>query len=819
MSAPNTPSNLIQIEQEERHECHGNLAPPNLSGRVLNFHRRCTHLLQFKEEFGHCKVPQKYAANPSLANWCTRMRNSYSRMQRGLKSDCKLSPDMIERLEEIGFRWQINRRPHHATSIFIRKRKAIADEDSTPKRKKGENNNLAQSQSQPQSVNTLTTGAPASSDAENMTVTVGSTDSATGGGGFALTSSSASNGAGGNIGITEGASDRAAGELLVTAAGSSTAGAGSKASPIGGRFSFANGDGGATEDFGGDSTSQDGGNITVKACSGSTNGGAMTIPGCIGSTGLVGIVSIQSGLPRNRNDDKSVEMFQKRCRELEGFKEEFGHCSVPRKYAANPSLGNWCNDKRKSYNKIRKGLKPDRKLSQDMIERLEEIGFRWRAKGKLQKRKSIAGEGSIPNSEDPVQEHGLECDAEQCSHDSIEGSKDSEFQNLDDDETFKKHCRALIEFEEDFGHCDVPYNYTDNPTLAKWCEFMTIAYKRIQKGIKTKHLSQDRIEQLEDIGFEWKTFTLSDALFEKRCVELIEFKEDFGHCDVPSNYIDNPSLGRWCSHKRTSYSIIQGGVNTDTSLPQAWIDRLEEIGFKWQIAEYDETFDNHCRELQEFKEVFGHCDVPRNYPDNRLLSKWCEQMKNSYSKIQKGTKATHNLSEDKIKCLERIGFHLQAYDEVYDERCIELEAFKEEFGYCNVPDEYSNNPALGTCKSYNTSGIQMGMKAANNTFPEGRIERLEKIGFRLQDFDHDVIFDNHCRDLIAFKEEFGHCNVPIIYQDNFSLGHWCSSVRTHYNRFQNGMEAIHKFKKDWIELLEGLGFQWQVVVTDETLVK
>lgn len=39
-----------------------------------------------------------------------------------------------------------------------------------------------------------------------------------------------------------------------------------------------------------------------------------------------------------------------------------------------------------------------------------------------------------------------------------------------------------------------------------------------------------------------------------------------------------------------------------------------------------------------------------------------------------------------------IGFHLQAYDEVFDERCVELKAFKEEL---------------------------------------------------LQDFDHDVIFDNH----------------------------------------------------------------------------
>ena len=50
------------------------------------------------------------------------------------------------------------------------------------------------------------------------------------------------------------------------------------------------------EVFGGDSTSQHGGSITVKAGSGSTNGGAMVISGGIGTTDLGGSVSIESGV-------------------------------------------------------------------------------------------------------------------------------------------------------------------------------------------------------------------------------------------------------------------------------------------------------------------------------------------------------------------------------------------------------------------------------------------------------------------------------------------------------------------------------------------
>jgi len=70
---------------------------------------------------------------------------------------------------------------------------------------------------------TLTTGASASCcDAGDMTAIVGPTDSATGGGGFTLTSGSAYTGAGSNVVVTAGVSGGYDGGLSVVAAGSST---------------------------------------------------------------------------------------------------------------------------------------------------------------------------------------------------------------------------------------------------------------------------------------------------------------------------------------------------------------------------------------------------------------------------------------------------------------------------------------------------------------------------------------------------------------------------------------------------------------------
>jgi hypothetical protein len=127
------------------------------------------------------------------------------------------------------------------------------------------------------------------------------------------------------------------------------------------------------------------------------------------------------------------------------------HCNVSRNYKAAPSLGRWCSNIRVAYKKIQQGQKCY--LSQDQIERLEEIGFKWNIKGKHNK------------------------------------------------ETFEQHFNDLEAFIDEFGHCIVPSKYSADPALGIWCKTMRYDYNQIQP---TKKLTQDQIERLEEIGFKWK---------------------------------------------------------------------------------------------------------------------------------------------------------------------------------------------------------------------------------------------------------------------------------------------------------------------------
>jgi hypothetical protein len=68
------------------------------------FEQHCHDLEAFKSEFRHCNVSRTYLADPSLGNWCSRMRGDYNEIQQGQAPRKNLTPDQIERLEEIGFK-------------------------------------------------------------------------------------------------------------------------------------------------------------------------------------------------------------------------------------------------------------------------------------------------------------------------------------------------------------------------------------------------------------------------------------------------------------------------------------------------------------------------------------------------------------------------------------------------------------------------------------------------------------------------------------------------------------------------------------------
>ena len=73
------------------------------------------------------------------------------------------------------------------------------------------------------------------------------------------------------------------------------------------------------------------------------------------------------------------------------------------------------------------------------------------------------------------------------------------------------------------GSCNVPQRYAENPQLGKWVSTQRTEYKKFQQDPSTSFMTQERIERLESIAFDW-VVTLS-AEWDTKFNELVAYKD------------------------------------------------------------------------------------------------------------------------------------------------------------------------------------------------------------------------------------------------------------------------------------------------------
>ncbi len=106
----------------------------------------------------------------------------------------------------------------------------------------------------------------------------------------------------------------------------------------------------------------------------------------------------------------------------------------------------------------------------------------------------------------------------------------------------------------------------------------------------------------------------------------------------------------------------------------------------------------------------------------------------------------------------------------------------------------------GTCPCLSDKSRKANKKKAKVESSNCPGERISKRS--------EKIFDSRLEELTKFKEQFGHCNVPLKYP---SLGFWCARVRKSYKDLQEGKpksEYSMPLNEKRIERLEDMGFQW-----------
>lgn len=155
-----------------------------------------------------------------------------------------------------------------------------------------------------------------------------------------------------------------------------------------------------------------------------------------------------------------------------------------------------------------------------------------------------------------------------------------------------------------------------------------------QRSLYAKErLSESRIKDLTDLGFNLESTKVKSNDSSKKMKsgsnistwdinfeELLEFKSQFGHCNVPRSYT-NKTLAEWVHTQRS---------NKDTMTSERK-EKLISIGFEFNLAEKlaNDIWETMFKKLVEFKYQFGHCRVSSRYSDQKLAN-WVRTQRRRY---------------------------------------------------------------------------------------------------------------------------------------------------------------------------------------------
>jgi hypothetical protein len=133
-----------------------------------------------------------------------------------------------------------------------------------------------------------------------------------------------------------------------------------------------------------------------------------------------------------------------------------------------------------------------------------------------------------------------------------------------------------------------------------------------------------------------------------------------------------------------------------------------------------------------------------------------------------------------------------------------LKQYKAEHGNCIVPRGYAPNPRLASWVAEQRKQYKLMTDGKPTSITKERVAKLEELDFAWN--AQEAAWKRHVDALRAFKDEHGHCHVPLSDPAFPKLGLWVKEQRRHYALMMHGRPS-HMTEARAKELSE-LGFCW-----------
>jgi len=236
---------------------------------------------------------------------------------------------------------------------------------------------------------------------------------------------------------------------------------------------------------------------------------------------------------------------------------------------------------------------------------------------------------------------------------------------------FKQWVKLLHNYKETYGNLEVPHDYiVNNYHLGNFVRNIRAAYKSGKLKNKYKVI-------LDQLGFPWQIRNSGENryTFDDYYDEIQIFYNKYQHFYPHSQYTvrEDMKLGQWASRIRGYYK--------NHTLPLDQEEQLKAINFPFESND-DFDWDDRYKELESYKEKYGHCNVPlveigtlyQNIFRRSHFGLWVDKQRMHY---RNGT-----LSKERIEKLEMLGFQWE-YDIIWENKFSMFEDYVKQTGNPN----------------------------------------------------------------------------------------------------------------------------------------
>lgn len=187
---------------------------------------------------------------------------------------------------------------------------------------------------------------------------------------------------------------------------------------------------------------------------------------------------------------------------------------------------------------------------------------------------------------------------------------------------------------------------------------------------------------------------------------------------------DGKRLLDWTRRQKQHYRQYQKRNTTDIAINQERIERLEEMGFSWNI--YEDLWMRRYQDLVKYYEHHGHSLVPVDYPPNPKLGVWVRTQRGYKKTKDKGEQ--HSLSDARLELLERVDFQFDVREAQWMQRFHEFEEHVRINGKGSIPNHKSNK-SLYIWVRHQRTYYRQQMKGESTPLSEKRKALLDALGF------------------------------------------------------------------------------------------